>query len=198
MAALALAISDIGVCIQHATRVVDIAASVIAPTSVDTSAERTIIASTAVSLEYDIDDAGATFWTILCTGIIYYLYLLDALGRYLLQYLSAVVGASSARPSGYLCLHAGIAPQLHLSLCRPLQRCDILEQVGGCAACCCQHLVYGEGFAIYFQFHLRALAFHLYFLYHVLVFSQIEQRENFLIMVLRESEIARQRLITYK
>ena len=97
--------------IEQRTVVIDIKASVATATGVGTHLHRTVITRLTVFLQHDVDDTGRTFSGIFCRRIVYHLYMIYALGRHLLQYLSTVVGGQSARFTVYPHLHTGVAPQ---------------------------------------------------------------------------------------
>ena len=83
--------ADVGKSVEYAAGVVDITAGVPSAIDVGTGTQRTVIAGFAVALQHDIDDTGRTLGREFGRGIVDDLDALDALGRYLLQYLGTVV-----------------------------------------------------------------------------------------------------------
>ena len=129
-AAPALAVAHVGKGIDYFRGVVDVAAHVPSYVIVDAGLHRSVVASLAVALQHDVDDAGCAFGRELGRGVVYHLNALNALGRYLLQDFATVVGGQSAGLAVDPYLHARIAAQRYLAVGGHFDGGDVLQQVG--------------------------------------------------------------------
>ena len=175
--AVAVAIAHVDEGIPLAAVVVEVETCLSALARVGASLHRTIVASLAVFLQHDVDDACRPFSRKLGRRVVDDLDALDALCRQLLQYLRTVVAGQSARLAVDPHLHAAVASQRHVAVLVNFYRRNILQRIGSGASGIADLLVHVERLAVHLQFHLLPLGGHRHLFQQMAVFRQVESGE---------------------
>ena len=170
----AVAVAQVGISIQFATAVVDVAAGIVSAVTVASGLYTAKVSGLAVLFEYDVDDTGRTLRAEFGRWVGDDLNLLYSFGRQLLQYLTAVISRQArcltVDPHG----DTAASAQRHFAFTIYLYRRDVCQHIAGRTSRSGYILVHVEHLLVNLELHLCPLACHLHFAQHLAVFTDSE------------------------